>query len=124
MFFLPGLYSVAEIVDKETGEMIKHWSYTLITRDANSVMKQIHNDGENKFRMPLMLPFELSQKWLDEELSEEAYKGILDFEMPSRELDYRTVFTIRSPKMRPDVKRKKCILRMGKFTGIGSLVLS
>ena len=106
MFFLPGLYSVAEIVDKETGEMIKCWSSTLITRDANSVMRQIHNHGENKFRMHLMLPFEQSKKWLDEELTVEEYKAILDFEMPSAELNYYPVYTIRSPKMRPDDKAK------------------
>jgi putative SOS response-associated peptidase YedK len=106
MFFLPGLYSVAEIVDKETGEMVKHWSYTLITRGANSMMIQIHNDGENKWRMPLLLPFEQSQKWLDEELSEEEYKAILDFEMSSEELNCIPVYTIRSPKMRPDGKAK------------------
>lgn len=106
MFFLPGLYSVAEIVDKETGEMLKHWSFTLITRGANSVMKQIHNDGENKWRMPLLLPFEQSKKWLDAELNEEDYKAVLDFEMPAEELNYYTVYTIRSPKMRPDDKAK------------------
>jgi putative SOS response-associated peptidase YedK len=106
MFFLPGLYSVSEIVDKKTGEMFKVWSYTLITRNANSVMKQIHNDGKNKWRMPLLLPFELSQKWLNQELSDEEYKAILDFEMPSEELDYKTVYTIRSPKLRPDNRAK------------------
>ena len=106
MFFLPGLYSVAEIVDKETGELVKHWSYTLITRDANSIMKQIHNDGDNKWRMPLLLPFEQSKKWLNEELTEEEYKAILDFEMPSEELNCIPVYTIRSPKMRPDDKAK------------------
>jgi len=106
MFFLPGLYSVAEIVDKETGELIKLWSYTLVTRDANSVMRAIHNDGENKWRMPLMLPFELSEKWLGEELTEEDYKSILDFEMPSEELNYYPVYTIRSSKLRPDDKAK------------------
>ena len=106
MFFMPGLYSVAEIVDKETGELIKHWSYTIITRDANSVMKQIHNDGENRWRMPLLLPLEQSKKWLEEEVSEEDYKAILDFEMPSPELNCIPVYTIRSPKLRPDDKAK------------------
>ena len=106
MFFLPGLYSVAEIVDKETGELVKHWTYTLITRDANSVMKQIHNDGENKWRMPLLLPFEQSKKWLDEDLSPEDYQAILDIEMPSEELNCIPVYTIRGPKMRPDDKAK------------------
>lgn len=106
MFFLPGLYSVVETVDKETGEIYKIWSYSLITRGANSLMKQIHNDGDNKWRMPLLLPFEHSQKWVSEDLSEEEYKSILDFEMPSEELNYIPVYTIRSPKMRPDDKPK------------------
>jgi len=106
MFFLPGLYSVTEIVDTETGELTKRWSYSLITRGANSVMKQIHNDGENKFRMPLLLPFELSQKWLKEDLSEEDYKSILNFKMPSEELNYIPVFSIRTSKQRPDDKAK------------------
>lgn len=106
MFFLPGLYSVAEVVDKETGELIKIWSYTLITRYANSVMKGIHNDGENKWRMPLLLPFELSKQWVEEELSDEQYRAILAYEMPSEELNYIPVFTIRSPKLRPDNKAK------------------
>lgn len=106
MFFLPGLYSVAELPDKTTGEMIKRFTYTIITRDANELMKQIHNDGDNKFRMPLFLPFELSKEWLTEDLSPEKYKSILDFEMPSNQLDYYPVYTIRSPKARPDGKRK------------------
>jgi putative SOS response-associated peptidase YedK len=106
MFFLPGLYSVAEIVDKETGELVKHWSYTLITRNANSVMKQIHNDGENKWRMPLLLQFEESKKWLEDDLQLEDYKAILDYQMPSQELKAIPVYTIRSPKPRPDDKPK------------------
>ena len=105
MFFLPGLYSVSELVDKETGELIKTWSYSLITRNANSVMKQIHNDGENKWRMPLLLPFELSKQWVEEDLSDENYKAILAHEMPSNELDYLPVFSIRT-KLRPDDKAK------------------
>jgi putative SOS response-associated peptidase YedK len=106
LFFLPGLYSVTDVVDTETGELISIWTYTLITRDANSVMRQIHNDGDNKWRMPLMLPFELSNKWLNEDLPEEEYKSILNFEMPSQELNCLPVYTIRSPKMRPDDKAK------------------
>ena len=106
MFFVPGLYSVAELTDKETGEMIKIWTYTLITRTANSVMKAIHNDGENKWRMPLLLPFELSQKWVEEELSLDDYKSILNFEMPAEELNYIPVYSIRSKDSRPDNKRK------------------
>ncbi len=106
MFFLPGLYSVAELPDTGTGEMIKRWTYTIITRDANAIMRDIHNDGDNRGRMPLFLPFELSKKWVSEELSEEVYREILGFEMPAEELDNWPVYTIRSPKLRPDDKIK------------------
>ena len=32
IFGLPGLYSVAEIVDKSTGELVKRWTFGMITR--------------------------------------------------------------------------------------------
>jgi putative SOS response-associated peptidase YedK len=106
LFFLPGLYSVAELPNKETGEVEKRFTYTLITRNANSIMKQIHNDGENAFRMPLFLPFELSKKWVEDELTEKAYLEILDYEMPSEALDYIPVWTIRGREERSDNKEK------------------
>ena len=105
-FFLPGLYSVAELPDKETSEIEKRFTYTLITRAANALMKEIHNDGDNKWRMPLMLPFELSKKWVNDELSEEEYKAILNYEMQPEAMNYLPVYTIRSPKERPDAKAK------------------
>jgi putative SOS response-associated peptidase YedK len=106
MFFIPGLYSVAELPDTETGELIKRWTYTLITRNANSIMMNIHNDGENRGRMPLLLPLEMSAEFVSDNLSPERYKEILHFEMPSEELAYQTVYTIRSPKERPDSTAK------------------
>ena len=56
--------------------------------------------------MPLLLPFDLSQKWLNEELPIEDYKAILHFEMPAEELNYLPVFSIRTSKLRPDSKAK------------------
>lgn len=106
MFFLPGLYSVVEVPDKETGELLKLFTYTMVTTNANRVMKDIHNDGENAGRMPLFLTFELSNKWLDEELDEEGYRGLLDYTMPGDDLYYHPVYTIRSGKERPDGKPK------------------
>lgn len=106
IMFIPGLYSVAELPDKKTGEMIKRWTFALITRDANALMKQVHNGGENKWRMPLMLPFELSIKWIQKELLESEYQEILQYEMAPEEMDYKSVFTIRSPKGREDGKEK------------------
>jgi putative SOS response-associated peptidase YedK len=121
MFFLPGLYSVAELPDTETGEVLKRHTFTLITRAANSVMTNIHNDGENKNRMPLFLTKAFSEEWLGNELSPERYKEILDFEMASDNLDYKPVFTIRSAKLRPDDKAKNEYWEWEKLPALGEM---
>lgn len=106
IFYLPGLYSVAELPNKETGELEKRWTYTLITRSANELMKQIHNDGDNKWRMPLFLPIDLAKEWVASELSVERMQAIINFELPATDLEAWPVYTIRSAKERPDAKRK------------------
>jgi putative SOS response-associated peptidase YedK len=106
LFFLPGLYSVTDLPDLETGELIKRFTFSLITRDGNDLMKKIHNDGENRGRMPLFLPLELSNEFLDESLSPERYQEILQYEMPEEKMEAITVYTIRSAKERPDGKPK------------------
>ena len=121
MFFLPGLYSVAELPELETGEVVKRWTYALITRDANEIMRMIHNGGENRYRMPLFLPLELSKEWLSEDLSPARYKEILEFEMPSDQLQYHPVFTIRSPKPRPDNKLKHEFWEWEKLPALGEM---
>lgn len=119
MFFIPGLYSVVELPDIETGEMIKRWTFTLITRSANDVMANIHNDGDNKNRMPLMLPLDLSKEFVSKELTEQRYREILAYEMPSEKLNYRPVFTIRSSKLRPDDKPKNEFWEWEKLPELG-----
>ena len=106
LFFIPGLYSVAELPDTSTGEMIKRWTYTLITRDANELMGKIHNSGENKGRMPLTVPLAYAMAFLKDDLSVDEYQDILRYEMHTDEMDYHPVFTIRSPKQRPDELKK------------------
>ena len=105
-FFLPGLYSVAELPNKETGEVENRFTFTILTRAANKLMQQIHNGGTNKNRMPLMLPLGLSKKWVNEEISAEDYKAILAYEMPVNDMHYKTVYTIRTTEERPDAKAK------------------
>jgi putative SOS response-associated peptidase YedK len=121
MFFLPGLYSVTELPDKETGELVKRYTYTLITRAANKVMSQIHNDGDNSFRMPLFLPLGLSKNWLREDLTEGEYKEILDYEHPDDELEYYPVYTIRSSKERPDGKKKNEYFEWENLPALGEM---
>jgi putative SOS response-associated peptidase YedK len=105
-FFLPGLYSVTELPNKETGEVEKRFTFTLITRAANKLMEQIHNGGANKHRMPLMLTYKLSKKWVEEEISEADYKEILAYEMPVENMHYHSVYSIRTTEERPDEKAK------------------
>lgn len=100
MFCLPGLYNYPPFPQNpETGEVTG--TFTIITRAANEVMKMIHNDGDNAFRMPLFLPKELEMKWLEPSLSDEEMQQILEYEMPASALEYKTVYSIRTTKPHP-----------------------
>jgi putative SOS response-associated peptidase YedK len=117
ILLMPGLYSVVKLPDSQ-GELQEVWTFTLITRKANKVMAQIHNDGENTERMPLLLPIELSKKWVSDNLTEEEYREILNYEMPSENLDFHPVYTIRSSKPRPDGKAKNEFYDWGNIPAI------
>jgi putative SOS response-associated peptidase YedK len=105
IFYLPGLYSMAELPDLETGELIKRSTFTLITRAANPLMAQIHNGGDNAQRMPLFLTLEQSSQWVND-LDEPTYRNLINTEIPSQALHYHTVFTIRTTKPHPEHKQK------------------
>jgi Uncharacterized conserved protein len=102
LFFLAGLYYYSPIPDPGTGEV--QGTFTVVTRRANDVMKLIHNGGPNAGRMPLFLTPELERKWLQPDLTDEDLQSILDYEMPSSNLEHWPVFTIRTTKPRPDNK--------------------
>jgi putative SOS response-associated peptidase YedK len=104
LFCIPGLYSYSPIPDAETGEV--RGTFSLITRSANAVMRNIHNCGDNAFRMPLFLTEDLERQWLQPNLNEADMNSILKFEMPDSALDYHSVYTIRTTKPRPDEKLK------------------
>ncbi|HLI92173.1 MAG TPA: SOS response-associated peptidase family protein, partial [Puia sp.] len=109
MFCIPGLYHYNTKMpsDPETGEI--RGTFTLITRAANSVMRQIHNSGENAYRMPLFLPRDLELQWLQPDLTDEQLAELLAYEMPSEQLVYEPVFSIRGRTDRPDGKPKNAI---------------
>jgi putative SOS response-associated peptidase YedK len=104
MFCLPGLYAYSPVPDVETGELVG--TYAPITRAANAVMRQIHNDGDNAFRMPLMLPKELEMKWLQPDLTDTEIQEILNYEMPADSLKYHPVWSIRTTKPHPNGGKK------------------
>lgn len=100
VFCLPGLFHHSPFPEVETGEMTG--TFTIITRSANNVMKQIHNDGPNTGRMPLFLPQALELQWLQPDLNDEQIQAMLDYQLPDAALEYYPVYTIRSRKPRPD----------------------
>lgn len=105
LFCIPGLYSYSPLPDVETGEV--RGTFTLITRAANSLMRQIHNGGSNAFRMPLFLrDKEMELQWLEEDLDDEAMAALLNYELPADELAYWPVASIRTTKERGDGKGK------------------
>lgn len=96
IFCFAGLYNYSPIPDKETGEMVG--TFSIITRPANSLMKKIHNSGENGNRMPLILTKELGEKWLRKDLTEIEMKEIAAYEISSEKLNAWPVNTIRKRK--------------------------
>jgi putative SOS response-associated peptidase YedK len=105
LFCLPGLFHYAPLPDLETGEV--RGTFTIITRAANSIMKQIHNGGTNAGRMPLFFKDrDMELKWLLPDLTDAEVAEMLEYELPSEDLEHWPVFTIRSPKPRPDNKTK------------------
>ena len=50
----------------------------------------------------MFLPKPYAEAWLKPELPDEEYRSILAYELPSEQLEARTVYTIRSSKGRPD----------------------
>lgn len=118
LFCLPGLFSWSPLPDVTTGEVTG--TFSIITRSANSIMKQIHNGGPNVGRMPLFLPKELERQWLQPELTDQEIQAILHYEMPSEELKYHTVHTIRITAPRPDQLRKTDIYNWTNLPALGN----
>jgi putative SOS response-associated peptidase YedK len=106
MFCIPGLYHYNSKIpsDPETGEV--RGTFTLITRTANDVMRQIHNSGDNPHRMPLFLPRDLETEWLQPGLTDNRIAQLLGYEMPPDQLIYEPVFSIRGRTPRPDGRPK------------------
>ena len=101
IFFVPGLYSVAYLPD-DNRQWHRRYTFAPVTRAANSVMHLIHNSGEHPHRMLSMMPFGMSEQWLNKQMTEEQYRSFLGYEFPSDGLDYHTVYSLQSKEGRSD----------------------
>jgi putative SOS response-associated peptidase YedK len=72
---LAGLWS--EWVNKETSEVLS--TFAIVTTVGNSTMAKIHNNpkAESGPRMPVILPQDLQDRWLDPKLSKEEVQALI-----------------------------------------------
>jgi len=96
LFPIAGLYNYSPFADVETGEM--KGTFTMLTRKSNELLTDIHNSGENKHRMPLILPKDWITDWLNPNLSDETLQEIMNYECPSEILEAWPVKKIRGMK--------------------------
>ncbi|GAA0533667.1 SOS response-associated peptidase [Chitinophaga japonensis] len=85
VFLLPGLFNYSHVPNVH-GEL--PGTFAILIRNANEVMRKIHNSGDNPFRMPLMLPPELEKEWLNPALTDLDLQRIISYEMPPDALEY------------------------------------
>lgn len=91
---LAGLWS--EWVDKDTGEILK--TFSIVTTEGNPLLARIHNNPRLRGpRMPLILPDELEDAWLNPVHDDLDIKGLQELirSYPEEELEYHTVTRLR-----------------------------
>jgi len=103
-FYVPALYQVSQEVDQSTGDIYNFASFSMLTRAANEKMMWIHNDGENKHRMPLFLTKEMEQAWVLDDLGDDDMDEIFHYSIPSDDIKHYPVFSIRGGKPQPEGK--------------------
>jgi len=101
VFFIAGLWTISNApVRGEDGK----WQYdlveptetfTLATREANPLLKQIHNSGEFSGRMPLIFNRNLAPGWLDPDLSDFQIQEYLNYQEPAESFQYWPVNSVR-----------------------------
>ncbi len=121
VFFLPGLYNMVESIDESGNKMEPVFTFALMTREANELMRNIHNSGPRGFRMPLFLHYEMAIAFVENDLSTKRYKEILDYVIPSKDLAQHPVFAIRGRALRPDDKQKHEAFVYQKMPALGKM---
>ena len=101
---LGGLWS--EWIDQETGEILN--SFSIVTTAGNKMLAKIHNNPKLEGpRMPLILPQELEDKWLEPVEDELDVKSIQELikDYPDEELDAYTVRRLRGKEYMGNIEK-------------------
>ena len=100
---LAGLWS--EWINSKTGGKIN--TFSIVTTEGNSLMSKIHNNPKLKGpRMPLILPEEIEEKWLNpiiEELDIHLIQDLIQ-SYPADELKAHTVNKLRGKDYKGNVE--------------------
>jgi putative SOS response-associated peptidase YedK len=72
--------------DRSSGEHLI--SFALITTKANTLMARVHNKRK---RMPVILPDELAQEWMQKELDEERIHELATYQYPAEDMEAYTI---------------------------------
>lgn len=102
IFFLAGLYSVAQLGDKQSGEMTSRFSFSILTQTASTEYGQIHNGGKHAGRMPLFLHKHQWNEWLRDDTNLDELEQLVEQSNKEPNIVYHSVFTIRGKSERPD----------------------
>ena len=78
-FYMAGVYN--PWTDQDTKTTIN--TFAIVTTEANTLMKQIHNSKE---RMPTILPGDLAESWLYKDLSDQDILDIANYQVASAEM--------------------------------------
>lgn len=78
-FYMAGIYNPWR--DPDTGQVID--TVAILTTDANTLMKQIHNSKE---RMPTILPGDLAESWLYRDLTLDDIADIANYQVASYDM--------------------------------------
>lgn len=79
-FLIAGIFQESHFLD--SGQ--KQQTMAVVTRSANALMQQIHNNPKNPNRMPLILNRELAKSWLGND--EEVIPEVLGFTYPETQM--------------------------------------
>jgi putative SOS response-associated peptidase YedK len=85
-------------LDQSTGEMVN--SFSILTTAANPLMEKIHN---NKKRMPVILPEEYAEKWIQSDLSVNSIQSLATYQFTD---DAMMAHTIRKDFRQIDEPRE------------------
>lgn len=75
--------------------LVTEKTFTLATREANTLLTKLHNSGENPHRMPLILPKNIADSWVKPGATDFQIQEMVNYEAQSAEFSFWPVSSVR-----------------------------